>query len=85
MVPKLCDRYEFVYALINDFPHLKFTLNGGIDNIHQVCLFLHLFYKVVPLKTLSLDDCFCICYKRIQKKLIHIQCEIMPYVGLVTA
>lgn len=51
MVPKLCDRYEFVYALINDFPHLKFTLNGGIDNIHQVCLFLHLFYKVVPLKT----------------------------------
>jgi hypothetical protein len=50
MVPKLCDRYEFVYALINDFPHLKFTLNGGIDNIHQVCLFLHLFYKVVPLK-----------------------------------
>ncbi|CAK9189356.1 unnamed protein product [Sphagnum troendelagicum] len=30
-------KYEFVYALINDFPHLKFTLNGGIDNIHQVC------------------------------------------------
>lgn len=54
MVPKLCDRYEFVYALINDFPHLKFTLNGGIDNIHQVCL-------------------------------IHTQCQIMPYVGLVTA
>lgn len=29
-------KYEFVYALIRDFPDLKFTLNGGVISTHQV-------------------------------------------------
>lgn len=29
-------KYEYVFALIRDFPHLKFTLNGGIINTQQV-------------------------------------------------
>uniref|UniRef100_A9U5E7 Predicted protein n=1 Tax=Physcomitrium patens TaxID=3218 RepID=A9U5E7_PHYPA len=29
-------KYEYVYALIRDFPNLKFTLNGGVVNTHQV-------------------------------------------------
>ncbi len=35
----LWNRYEFVYALIRDFPNLKFTLNGGVVRTHQVSLF----------------------------------------------
>ncbi|KAJ7551045.1 hypothetical protein O6H91_07G131400 [Diphasiastrum complanatum] len=33
-VPPL--KYEYVFALIRDFPELQFTLNGGIVNIGQV-------------------------------------------------
>ncbi|KAG0606781.1 hypothetical protein M758_9G167000 [Ceratodon purpureus] len=34
-------KYEFVYALIRDFPNLKFTLNGGVVSTHQVNEALH--------------------------------------------
>lgn len=34
-------RYEFVLALVRDFPHLKFTLNGGIVSLSQVRLHLN--------------------------------------------
>ncbi|XP_021739283.1 uncharacterized protein LOC110705687 isoform X1 [Chenopodium quinoa] len=29
-------RYEFYYALVRDFPDLKFTINGGINSIEEV-------------------------------------------------
>ncbi|MCO5592098.1 hypothetical protein L7F22_046093 [Adiantum nelumboides] len=29
-------KYEYVFALIRDFPHLKFTINGGIIAVGQV-------------------------------------------------
>ena len=29
-------KYDVVYRLIQDFPHLKFTLNGGIPNVKTV-------------------------------------------------
>jgi len=29
-------KYDVVYKLIQDFPHLKFTLNGGVGSIEQV-------------------------------------------------
>ncbi|KAH6555100.1 hypothetical protein KP509_1Z281600 [Ceratopteris richardii] len=29
-------KYEYVFALIRDFPHLKFTINGGFNAIGQV-------------------------------------------------
>lgn len=33
-VPKL--RYDYVYSLIEDFPDLKFSINGGIHTVEQV-------------------------------------------------
>ena len=30
----LC-RYEYVGALLRDFPHLTFSINGGITSLHQ--------------------------------------------------
>lgn len=33
-VPPL--KYEYVFSLIRDFPHLNFTINGGITTVHQV-------------------------------------------------
>ncbi|XP_024380441.1 uncharacterized protein [Physcomitrium patens] len=29
-------KYDYVFALMRDFPNLKFTLNGGVVGIHQV-------------------------------------------------
>jgi hypothetical protein len=29
-------RYEYYFALLRDFPQVKFTLNGGITTIDQV-------------------------------------------------
>ena len=29
-------KYDVVYRLISDFPHLQFTLNGGVGNIDEV-------------------------------------------------
>lgn len=29
-------RYEFYYALLRDFPDLRFTINGGINTIDEV-------------------------------------------------
>ncbi|KAL5827375.1 hypothetical protein ACOSQ3_019216 [Xanthoceras sorbifolium] len=29
-------KYEYYYALLRDFPHLTFTLNGGIDTVDEV-------------------------------------------------
>lgn len=29
-------KYEYYYALLRDFPHLQFTINGGIQTIHEV-------------------------------------------------
>jgi hypothetical protein len=29
-------RYEYYFALLRDFPEIKFTLNGGITNVSQV-------------------------------------------------
>lgn len=29
-------KYEFYYALLRDFPDLKFTINGGIDTVTEV-------------------------------------------------
>ena len=33
-IPKL--RYDYVYKLVNDFPNLSFTINGGITNYTQI-------------------------------------------------
>jgi len=35
-VPPL--KYEYYFALLRDFPQVKFTLNGGITTIDQVSL-----------------------------------------------
>ncbi|EPS69828.1 hypothetical protein M569_04936 [Genlisea aurea] len=29
-------KYEYLYALVRDFPDLQFTINGGINSIHEV-------------------------------------------------
>eukprot|EP01018_Ginkgo_biloba_P032713 Gb_04721 [translate_table: standard] len=29
-------KYEYVFGLMRDFPHLHFTINGGITSMHQV-------------------------------------------------
>ncbi|KAL3815088.1 hypothetical protein ACJIZ3_016356 [Penstemon smallii] len=29
-------KYEYYYALVRDFPHLRFTINGGINTIAEV-------------------------------------------------
>jgi tRNA-dihydrouridine synthase A len=33
-IPKL--KYDYVYKLVNDFPNLSFTINGGITNYTQI-------------------------------------------------
>lgn len=33
-------RYEYFYALLRDFPDLRFTINGGITSINDVSLLL---------------------------------------------
>jgi hypothetical protein len=33
-------RYEYYFALLRDFPEIKFTLNGGITNVGQVSVCL---------------------------------------------
>ncbi|CAN0864700.1 tRNA-dihydrouridine(20/20a) synthase [Linum grandiflorum] len=32
-------KYEYYYALLRDFPDLKFTINGGINNVDEVSFF----------------------------------------------
>lgn len=32
-------RYEYFYALLRDFPDLRFTINGGINTINEVTHF----------------------------------------------
>ncbi|CAI9781670.1 unnamed protein product [Fraxinus pennsylvanica] len=29
-------KYEYYYALVRDFPHLRFTINGGINTVDEV-------------------------------------------------
>lgn len=36
MLISTLSRYEFFYALLRDFPDLRFTINGGINTIDEV-------------------------------------------------
>lgn len=40
-------RYEFFFALLRDFPDLKFTINGGINSVVEVSL-LKLIFILIP-------------------------------------
>lgn len=40
-------RYEFFFALLRDFPDLKFTINGGINSVVEVS-FLKLIFMCIP-------------------------------------
>lgn len=31
-------RYEYYYALVRDFPDLRFTINGGITSVSEVTI-----------------------------------------------
>lgn len=35
-----CARWQWVYALKRDFPHLHFSLNGGVQSCHHAAAFL---------------------------------------------